>query len=93
MESKIEDLAVAATAEVTRPEGSLDLSDYPLLVQAGLPSSVAVRTEDNGTHVGAIAARARAIPDVGALAFEFRTTTEHVRQALAYVTTVDTESV
>jgi hypothetical protein len=62
----------------------LDHVKYPLLVYAPLQWGPGIRTEDNGTLVHDIAVASSTVTDYDALARQFGTTGEHVRQAIAY---------
>ena len=81
---KLEDVKVTGTAAVLHAPGAVRLDDYPHLVFAPLQHGPGIRTEDNGTAVADIAAAAAETPDYAALAARFRTTADHVADAIRY---------
>jgi hypothetical protein len=78
----------AATFLVTHKPGATRLDGFPLLVYSPINHGPEVATEDNQTPVSTICAAAAETPDLERLAAMFKTTVEHVRQALAYALTV-----
>lgn len=84
-----DDVKVAIKATATRNPDAIDLTNWPLLVHAPDQYGPGVWLEDGTTSVAEIvAAKApaniRILDRYAALAGRFRTTKEHIRQALAY---------
>ena len=80
----LKELKLNLRAEVTHKPGAVRLDGYPLLVYAPAQHGPGIRTEDNGTPVADIAVAAAETPDYNVLARKFKTTPEHVEQAIRY---------
>ena len=79
------DLHVAATLLVTHRPGAKRLDNHPLLVYAPEQHKhCEVCIEDRGVPVSTICMEHALNPDIEANAAKFRTTVEHIRQALDY---------
>jgi hypothetical protein len=81
---KLADSKVRMSTEVLHKPGAVRLDGYPLLVYAPAQHGEGIRTEDVGASVAEICLALAETPDVAAVAVKFRTTPEHVEQALAY---------
>lgn len=90
--AQAEHLAAHFAVHCTHKPGGVRLDGFPLLAygpeQWGADKGV--HTEDNGTPVHAIATQAATMPDYVELAKHFKTTAEHVRQAIAYAVQAST---
>lgn len=80
--SKLVKIQGAATA-LHKP-GAVRLDGYPLLTYAPRQHGDRICTEDNGTPVEKIASAAAETPDYEALAKKFKTTPDHVSDAIRY---------
>lgn len=75
---------VSVNASVTHKPGSVRLDGYPLLVYAPSQHGPGIWLEDGSASVADVVSAVSETPDYDALASKFKTSGDHVRQAVAY---------
>ena len=85
--SDLENITVDMVASVTHKPGAIQLGAFPLLVYAPAQHGPGIRL-DNGESVEEIFKAAKAGKTLADLSRQFKTTELHIKQAIAYVTTM-----